>query len=78
MFILYKTGIVSLKKSFDEQHTNTSARCQQMEQKINRMAWELYEQNHNEKNIIIAGIAKRGYVLAERIASILSEISNIH
>lgn len=51
--------------------------AQQMEQKINRMAWELYEQNHNEENIIIAGIAKRGYVLAERIASILSEISNI-
>ena len=37
--------------------------AQQMEQKINRMAWELYEQNHNEENIIIAGIAKRGYVL---------------
>lgn len=51
--------------------------AQQMEQKIKRMAWELYEQNHNEENIIIAGIAKRGYVLAERIASILSEISNI-
>ena len=49
--------------------------AQQMEQKINRMAWELYEQNHNEENIIIAGIAKRGYVLAERIANILSERS---
>lgn len=48
-----------------------------MEQKIHRMAWELYEQNHAEKNIIIAGIAKRGYVLAERIAEILAEISSI-
>lgn len=51
--------------------------AQQMEQKIHRMAWELYEQNHAEKSVIIAGIAKRGYVLAERIAKILSDISNI-
>lgn len=48
-----------------------------MEQKIHRMAWELYEQNHAEKSIIIAGIAKRGFVLAERIAKILAEISSI-
>jgi len=50
---------------------------QQMSQKIQRMAWEIYEQNHAEKNIIVAGIAKRGFVLAERIAKILANISEI-
>ena len=51
--------------------------AQQMNQKIQRMAWEIYEQNHAEKNIIVAGIAKRGFVLAERIAKTLANISEI-
>ena len=51
--------------------------AQQMSQKIQRMAWEIYEQNHAEKNIIVAGIAKRGFVLAERIAKTLANISEI-
>ncbi len=55
----------------------TVLNAQQMSQKIQRMAWEIYEQNHTEKNIIIAGIAKRGYVLAERIAKKLADISKI-
>ena len=49
-----------------------------MEQKLHRMAWEIYEQNHQEKEIVVAGIAKRGYVLAERIADILKNISSIN
>lgn len=50
--------------------------AQQISQKIQRMAWEIYEQNHDEKNIIVAGIDKRGFVLAERIAKTLENISN--
>ena len=50
---------------------------QQMSQKIQRMAWEIYEQNHAEKNIIVAGIAKRGFLIAERIAKKLANISEI-
>ena len=49
--------------------------AQQISQKIQRMAWEIYEQNHEEKNIIVAGIDKRGFILAERIAKILENIS---
>ena len=30
--------------------------AQQMEQKICRMAWEIFEKNHLEKEIVIAGI----------------------
>lgn len=51
--------------------------ARQMSQKIQRMSWEIYEQNHEEKVIIVAGIAKRGFVLAERIAKILANISKI-
>ena len=41
------------------------------------MAWEIYEQNHSEDSIIVAGIAKRGFVLAEEIAKTLANISLI-
>jgi len=49
----------------------------QMKQKLQRMAWEVYEQNHSEDSIIVAGIAKRGFVLAEEIAKTLANISLI-
>jgi len=47
----------------------------QIEQRINRIAYELYENNYEEKNIIMAGIAPNGYVLAQRIAKVLQSIS---
>lgn len=50
---------------------------EQIEQKLQRMTWEVYEKNYQEKTIVIAGIAKRGYVLAERMAKILENISPI-
>ena len=34
----------------------------QIEQKINRIAYEIYENNHGEKEIIIAGISDNGYI----------------
>ena len=49
----------------------------QVKQRINRIAYQVYEDNALEKEIVIAGIMKSGYQLAERIASILSEISPI-
>ena len=50
---------------------------QQIEQKINRIAYEIYENNYDEKEIIIAGISTNGYLLAKRIAAFLAEISKI-
>ena len=47
----------------------------QIEQKVNRIAWQVYEDNFPEKEIIIAGIAKTGYYLAERISAVLKKIS---
>ncbi|AZJ35764.1 phosphoribosyltransferase domain-containing protein [Tenacibaculum singaporense] len=49
----------------------------QIEQKIRRIAFQIYESNSNEKEIIIAGIADNGYFLAEKISNVLSEISPI-
>src|SRR5687768_15283745 len=50
---------------------------QQIGQKINRIAYEIYENNYDEKEIVIAGIARNGFVLAGRIAEVLQNISKI-
>ena len=49
----------------------------QIEQKIIRMAWEIYEQNFNESEIVIAGIQSQGYILAQRISKQLTKISSL-
>ena len=47
----------------------------QIEQKIRRMAYQIYESNSEEKEIIIAGIADNGFFLAEKIAKAVNKIS---
>lgn len=49
----------------------------QIQQKIDRMAYQILEDCFEEKQIVIAGIASRGYVLAERIKKVLENISKI-
>jgi len=49
----------------------------QIEQKINRIAYQIYENNYDEKEIIIAGITNNGYQLSKRIAKVLQKISPI-
>ena len=49
----------------------------QIQQRINRMAYEIYENNYEEKEIIIAGIAPNGFLLAKKIGKVLHEISPI-
>ncbi|QHS59834.1 phosphoribosyltransferase family protein [Chitinophaga agri] len=46
-----------------------------IEKKIKRIAYEIYEHNSDEQELIIAGIWDRGMILAEKIAAILQEIS---
>ncbi|AVR43923.1 phosphoribosyltransferase [Christiangramia fulva] len=48
---------------------------QQIKHKIRRIAYQIYESNVHEQEIIIAGIAKNGYLLAEKILKELQEIS---
>ncbi|MGA9271394.1 MAG: phosphoribosyltransferase family protein [Lutimonas sp.] len=50
---------------------------QQIKDKIRRIAYQIYESNTKEKEIILAGIQQNGYVLAQRIARALRSISPI-
>jgi len=47
----------------------------QINQKIKRMAYEILEANHSERNIILAGICEQGMLLAKQLAKHLQEIS---
>lgn len=49
----------------------------QIEQKIKRIAYQIYESNSNETEIVLAGIKDKGIKLAEKIAEVLKEISEI-
>ncbi|WP_025741486.1 phosphoribosyltransferase family protein [Aquimarina pacifica] len=50
---------------------------EQIQHKIKRIAYQIYETNVNEKEIIIAGIAKNGFTFAQRLKNILEDISDI-
>lgn len=50
---------------------------QAIQHKIKRIAFQIYESNANEKEVILAGIAENGYKFAERLAVVLSDISSI-
>lgn len=50
----------------------------QINNKIRRIAFQIYETNVNEKDVILAGIDKNGYVFAKKIKSALQKISNIN
>jgi pyrimidine operon attenuation protein/uracil phosphoribosyltransferase len=50
---------------------------QQINHKIRRIAFQIYENNIDEKEIVIAGIAANGYVLAKKIKKALESISDI-
>ncbi len=47
----------------------------QIQQKINRIAYQILEDNLNEKEIVLAGVWDRGYKLALRLKTVLLEIS---
>ena len=49
---------------------------QQVYQKINRISYQIFEDNHTEKEIMIVGIAKNGYLFADQLANQLKKISN--
>jgi pyrimidine operon attenuation protein / uracil phosphoribosyltransferase len=49
----------------------------QIKQKLNRLAYQVYENNFNEKNLIIIGIDGNGYKVAAKLAEKLKEISKM-
>ncbi len=56
---------------------NSILNNQEIEHKITRIAYQIFETFVDEPQIVIAGIANNGYVFAQKIAQKLSEISNI-
>jgi pyrimidine operon attenuation protein/uracil phosphoribosyltransferase len=50
---------------------------QEIEHKIKRIAYQIFESNTNEKELIIAGIESNGYLLAKKLKISLDEISDI-
>lgn len=47
---------------------------EQIRQKSKRIAYQILEDNFEEKEIVLVGIADRGYVFAQRLQTILAEI----
>lgn len=50
---------------------------QEIDHKIKRIAYQIFETFVDEKSIVIAGISSNGYIFAEKIASVLQSISPI-
>ena len=46
--------------------------------KIRRIAFQIYECNIDEQEVVIAGIYSNGYLFAQKIKSVLLKISNIN
>ena len=50
---------------------------QQINNKIRRIAFQVYENNTDEKEIILAGIKNKGFILAKKLKKALESISDI-
>jgi pyrimidine operon attenuation protein/uracil phosphoribosyltransferase len=51
---------------------------QEIEHKIRRIAYQIYETFSDEAEVVIAGIASNGYIFAEKIAAELNRISELN
>jgi pyrimidine operon attenuation protein/uracil phosphoribosyltransferase len=56
---------------------NTILSHKEIEHKIKRIAYQIYESNANEKELVIAGIDSNGYLLAKKIKNNLEKISDL-
>jgi pyrimidine operon attenuation protein/uracil phosphoribosyltransferase len=50
---------------------------QQIQHKIKRIAYQIYESNVDENEIILAGIDSNGFLLAKKLKSALDKISDL-
>lgn len=51
---------------------------QEINNKIRRIAYQIYESNANETEVILAGIENNGFIMAKKLKVILSKISPIN
>jgi len=49
----------------------------QIQQRIDRMAYQILEDNLGEEELIMAGIVDKGFVIAQRLKKVLESISEI-
>ena len=49
----------------------------EVDQKLKRLAWQVYELNAKQKEIIVVGIASRGLILAKQLVKNIESISAI-
>lgn len=56
-------------------HQNLILDKSQIRQKIRRMAYEIYEHNFEEQELVLAGIYQNGYTLAQMLAKELRSVS---
>ncbi|MFV9550548.1 phosphoribosyltransferase domain-containing protein [Algibacter sp. PT7-4] len=57
--------------------TNVILNHNEINHKIRRIAFQIYESNVDEQEVILAGIDKNGYVLAKKLKTVLQKISDI-
>lgn len=50
---------------------------QEIQHKIRRIAFQVYESNSKNKELIIAGISKNGFSLAQQLKKVLDEVSEL-
>jgi len=50
---------------------------EEIQHKTKRIAYQIYESNINEKEVILAGIKENGFIFAKRIKEVLEKISPI-
>lgn len=51
---------------------------EEINHKIRRIAFQIYENNVNETEVILAGIATNGYIFAKKLKAVLEKISDIN
>lgn len=59
------------------QKTSVILHHKEISHKLRRMAFQIYETNVNEKEVVIAGIKENGFVLAKKLKSQVEKISPI-
>ena len=47
----------------------------EINQKLKRLAWQVYEKNSAEKEIIVVGISERGLILAKQLVGHIKDVS---
>lgn len=57
---------------------NTILNHQEIEHRIRRIAYQIYESNANERELIVAGIEANGYLLAKKLKAQLDLISDLN